>query len=76
MKHCQDYWEDIWLRSEDNTSWEEFIQTTEFRKQHHTWSCSRELHAEMNAILQCKMDISESTIYTLLSPCINCDPTI
>ena len=39
---------------------------------HHEWSNINEVHAEMNAILRSKTDLSDAIIYTLFSPCIHC----
>jgi dCMP deaminase len=77
MEHCTDYWFNIWNSDwKQIMSFEDFLQVEYFREQHHNWSYFRELHAEMNAILQSKTDISGSTLYTLLSPCINCSKCI
>lgn len=72
MEHCQDHWDYIWKTDWKHLSFEDFLQTEYFREEHHKWSYYNELHAEMNAILQCKTDCTDSTMYTYLSPCINC----
>lgn len=46
--------------------------TEVFQQIHHDWSVANELHAEMNALLQCYGDTRNSTMYTIYSPCINC----
>ena len=76
MEHCEHYWEVIWLINDYDISWEDFLKTERFREEHHNWSYYNELHAEMNAILQCKTDTTNSVMYTLLSPCINCSKCI
>lgn len=35
-------------------------------------SCVRGIHAEANAILQAKQDLTGATIYTTHQPCVNC----
>lgn len=70
-QHCCDYWKENFGQ--------EFIQSSEFYDQHHLWSVDRELHAEMNAILQAGkhgIALNESKLYTIYSPCIQCAKTI
>ncbi len=45
------------------------------REKHHAWSKLNEYHAEENALLFCLrngINISNSIIFTSMSPCINC----
>lgn len=48
------------------------------RLEHREWSLSNEIHAEMNAIFRAsRVGIPRnSTLYTILSPCINCAKAI
>jgi dCMP deaminase len=43
---------------------------------HREWSKANEIHAEMNAILHCKYSLHGTTLYTILSPCIECAKAI
>lgn len=68
-QHCCDYWKENW-----NPEWKD-IQNSDFRLQHHKWSEENEIHAEMNAILQCcqhGLETKGAQIYVTMAPCINC----
>lgn len=64
---------------EHNSTFEKFIQSEEFYKQHHEYSNAQELHGEMNAILfagKHGISLEGATIYTIYSPCIHCAKAI
>ena len=50
-----------------------------YTKEHHQWSKTYEIHAEMNAILWAArngISIKEATIYSSLEPCSECSKNI
>lgn len=61
-QHCQDYWK------------EQGIDTSapEFKDLHRDWSRCKEVHAEINAILKCKTDLTGAVLYTTYFPCVDC----
>ncbi len=61
-EHCSEHFKDMT---------EEQIQV-----EHHSWSNSNELHAELNCILYAGTAARGGAIYCTLSPCINCAKTI
>lgn len=79
-EHCCDYWRREWSRLSENEnlrceSLEDFLKTLYFRAIHRTWSREYEFHAEHNAILDARkreQSIEGSTLYTTLSPCLEC----
>lgn len=77
-RHCWDIWHETWENGNsesENCSWDEFLQTTEFREGHHRWSTKHEIHGEQNAILYASkngISTKDSEMYTVYSPCINC----
>ncbi len=78
---CCDYWRDYYDRNiinKDFCSFEQFINSIEFRTKHREWALTNEIHAEINALnWVSKRDIDDSCIlYTLYSPCDNCAKTI
>lgn len=51
----------------------------EYTKDHHEWSKTYEIHAEMNAIIWAArkgISIEDSTIYVTLEPCSECSKNI
>ncbi|MDX9814385.1 MAG: dCMP deaminase family protein [Sulfurimonas sp.] len=51
----------------------------EYTKEHHEWSKTYEIHAEMNAIIWAArkgISIEDSTIYVTLEPCSECSKNI
>jgi len=75
-EHCCDYWYDKYSNDKNlDITWEEYLQTHEFKEQHHEWAISREFHAEANCILWSSKNGSatkDTTMYTVFSPCLNC----
>lgn len=65
MIHCMDRWKGINLEN-----------NLQFLEEHHHWSMANELHAEINALLRCKSDVQDATMYSLYSPCIQCAKAI
>lgn len=81
QKHCRDFWKHKYEHtfSDHNLSWQTFLQSEFFYKEHHKWSNLNELHGEMNAILfagKNGISLDNSTLYTIYSPCINCSKAI
>jgi len=51
----------------------------EYTKEHHEWSKTYEIHAEMNAIIWAAREgisIKDATIYVTLEPCSDCSKNI
>lgn len=51
----------------------------EYTKEHHEWSKTYEIHAEMNAIIWAArkgINIEDATIYVTLEPCSECSKNI
>jgi len=51
----------------------------EYTKEHHEWSKTYEIHAEMNAIIWAArkgISIEDATIYVTLEPCSDCSKNI
>jgi dCMP deaminase len=76
-EHCSKYWTEQYEKTYKSiySEFNNFIKSFEFAKLHHEWSQPRELHGEMNAILQAGkhgISLKHSTMYTIYSPCINC----
>lgn len=69
-KHCIEHW--LETATSKGLSCADFLATEEFRRLHREWSARCELHAEINALVKCKTDLNDATLYTLFSPCINC----
>jgi dCMP deaminase len=78
---CCNYWRDYYNRcifNKEMITYEQFINSDNFRLLHHEWSTANEIHAEVNALNWIsKKDIDDSyVLYTLYSPCDNCAKTI
>ncbi len=57
-----------------NTHW-----NNEYTKEHHDWSKTYEIHAEMNAIIWAAREgisIKDATIYVTLEPCSECSKNL
>jgi dCMP deaminase len=75
MRHCDQHWKHKCVV--ESVDYDEFISSDLFlSKLHHEWSMINELHAELNAILQCETSLVGTTLYTLYSPCIQCSKCI
>lgn len=72
--HCDEYW--MQICSDTELGFEDFLATDFFRENHREWSRIWELHAEVNAIVKNAGDLKNCTLYTLLSPCIQCSKII
>jgi len=81
MLHCNEYYYNkynMYFR-EKYLTFETYLESEDFKKEHSTWSPYNEIHAEVNCILQaCKRGIStaNSILYITHSPCIYCAPVI
>lgn len=74
---CVDKWYYEYKQLENNglvlMSFNDWIQTEDFRLKHRNWSICNEIHAEINALNWIsKKDIKDMVLYTLLSPCDVC----
>lgn len=72
-EHCCDYWKRI------NEISHEFLNSSAFANDHHTWSQLNEHHGEMNAILFAArggIQLQGSEMYSIYSPCIHCAKSI
>lgn len=68
--NCCDVWNNA--RNSDGTWFSE-----ELHQQHHEWSKTNEIHAEMNAIMHCSQeDRVGATLYCTLQPCAECSKNI
>lgn len=75
LPNCDDYFKKLYRKRNLQISFEEWIKTPEWRKEHTLWSDDNELHAEMNAIdFSAKegREIEGSDIYVTISPCNHC----
>jgi len=86
-EHCSDHFYSLWKKKFKrsnhiygrNNNYEDFILTDEFKKLHHEWAITHELHAEMNSIIYSAkrgISIEGGDIYTTYSPCIFCTKAI
>lgn len=75
-EHCMDYWHIRWQKSGGQSTFEQFLTSQEFQKNHRIYSAKHEVHAEMNAILKAGVSCKGATLYTLLSPCQQCTKAI
>lgn len=76
---CEDYWIDQYSKSNHELTFEEFIATDDFKKQHKDWSLVNEIHAECRAIFNAVKSgwkLMDAELYTFYSPCANCAKTI
>lgn len=80
---CDEHWRNIWLSEgmDQKRTFEEWIQTNEFKDRHRIWSIAEEIHAEANALAWIsKRDVlahaHDYIMYTLYSPCDTCAKTI
>jgi len=82
-EHCCDYFENLYYKepalAHSLPTYEDYLQSETFKKVHHEWALSYELHAEMNAIIYAAkrgIEINGADIYTTYSPCIFCTKAI
>lgn len=81
-EHCLDYWRTRYNNGAiqgDYETFESFLKSDEFYREHHPWSVTNEIHGEQNAILYAGREgipIRNTTLYTLYAPCINCAKVI
>ncbi len=71
---CADHWLNYWAELFDETPFEKWIQSEEFREMHSKWSEIYEIHAEVNALNWISKSVIDDTcvLYTFYSPCERC----
>lgn len=75
QEHCVEYWS----KHNPYPTLDELKHSEYFYEKHHEWSTIHEIHGEMNAILfagKNGIPLTDATIYTLYSPCIQCAKAI
>ena len=64
---------DMWAHAKLNNEW----VSEDYHIEHHEWSKSNEIHAEMNAIMHSSAeDRNGATLYCTLQPCPECSKNI
>lgn len=91
QQHCVDHWRDVHLTKmvdlyrtaninmADALSFEQYLQSDDFKAAHHDWSNENEIHGEQNCILFAARNgigTFGTTMFTVYSPCINCAKVI
>lgn len=78
--NCVDYWTEYYeVHETEHKTFEDFIQSDDFKLLHKHWSPHNELHAEQNCILWAAREgisTKAAVLYTIYSPCINCAKVI
>ena len=84
QQECCDYWKDHYEKNikkdgkVDSLTFDQWLQTEEFKLLHREWSLENEVHAEINALnwISKRLVNANYTLYTYLSPCENCAKSI
>lgn len=73
--NCDDYWKKQYFKRKIKVPYDEWIQTPEWREEHHKWSTLEEVHAEQNLVAFAAsngISLKDCDIYVTLEPCITC----
>lgn len=73
-EHCIDIFKKRWEEehSKEFKTFEDYRQSSIFLEEHAKFSDSNENHAEANAILFSKQDLTDCSVYVTYSPCTYC----
>lgn len=75
LTNCDDYWKEQHKIQKISMDYWNWIQTSEWREQHHAWSNLNEVHAEQSLIAEAcinGINLSGIDIYVSLQPCPHC----
>lgn len=76
LTNCDDYWKKQHKIQKIPVDYLNWIQTKEWREQHHIWSNLNEVHAEQSLIAEAAKNgntsLADIDIYVSLQPCIHC----
>lgn len=73
--NCDDYFSAMHKSEQIKIPYDEWKNTDEWKKLHHTWSNENELHAEQSLICEAArtgIGLQDSTIYVTHQPCAQC----
>lgn len=73
--NCNDYFKMLHSQRQIKISFEDWIQTDSWKKEHHEWSNINEIHSEQALISRAAIDgvsLKNADIYVSLEPCIHC----
>lgn len=75
---CNAYWRHYYGELVTECSFNQWLESDDFKNMHREWSKHNEVHAEANALsMIAKYDITDDHVmYTLYSPCDACTKTI
>jgi len=74
-ENCNDYFKKEYKKRNIQIPYKEWIQTSEWREEHHIWSNNNEIHAEQGLICEAVrngINLSNVDIYISLQPCVHC----
>ncbi len=74
---CNEFWKEEHKKNNLTISFDEWLNTEEFKDMHREWSKLYEVHAEANALANIKRaDANNCVMYTLYAPCDACAKAI
>jgi dCMP deaminase len=76
--HCIDYFKNLYNSKHINEfeSFDDYLNSEMFYKQHSNFSRINELHAELNALTYATKDLEKCELFVTLSPCYQCSKLI